>query len=182
MLIIQAKRSAKGKTIVIIDPTGEMHPCLEAGELWETVDSIVAAGSEPQVGPMGGAVMIQVKKSKKGALVLMDPDAEVHPCTDPEEMWDTLNELLDADWPEPVVEIATREEVRHHGTQDDGRRVYNARVVQQGDEVIEAVITEMVGPAAVDIGLSLIDKLRGASHRGPPAKPRRKKKKKAVKK
>lgn len=47
-MLLDLRKSKKGETLVITDPNGDVHPCTNAKELWDTVGELLADTSMPQ--------------------------------------------------------------------------------------------------------------------------------------
>jgi len=116
-------------------------------------------------------LLIQLKKSRKGdAIVLTDPGGDVHACTDAEDLWVTINELLDEDFGEAVVEApVTQVSTRHRSADDED---------EDGDglDPLEEQVIGAVSQHGATLVTGLLGALQGMSHRGKAPKPRRKKK------
>jgi len=108
-------------------------------------------------------MLLDVKQSKSGkALVLTDPNGEVHACTSAEELWATMDELL-KDPEQPDMETGptpgpTPRARRRSAPQDDGGGALFEH--QEGDG--EDIVDELLGRGLQ----SLIGGIRRASFRG----------------
>jgi len=47
-MLLDLRKSKKGETLVITDPNGDVHPCTNAKELWDTVGELLADTGMPQ--------------------------------------------------------------------------------------------------------------------------------------
>ena len=118
-------------------------------------------------------LLIQAKKSRKGnAVVLTDPDGEVHACTNAEELWETMMELLDGDFGEVVTQapVSRRRAAVDDDEEDDDE--FDGELDPLEEEVIG-----VVSKHGASIVTGMLGALQNMSHRGPAAKPRRRRKK-----
>lgn len=173
MLVLQVKVSKKGG-IVAVAPTGEMHPCLEPEDLW---DVMLELAKNPPAGthtPVADALLIQVKVRRE-QVVIIDPLAEIHPCKDPHDLWETIADLIESDeMPQASTTAlaASRQGIVPH----EDVQVIHAEEEEQRDgrmhpDDVRDVIEEMVGDSAAALGGALFSKLRGLSHRSGAPKP-----------
>ena len=168
MLLIQVKASKKGG-IVAIDAAGEVYPCLDPDELWETLTDLSAKDPQGETPPVPEAVFLRVKV-RRNTLVLLDPLTEMHHCENAHELWDTVADIIENDEAPQATAVSTRshEDVMAH---EDVQVVCEDPPPSYGPNEVRDVIEEMVGDAAADLGAGLFKRLRGLSHRGPAPKP-----------
>ena len=171
MLLLQVKASKKGG-IVVVSPTGEMHPCLAPEDLW---DVMMVLDRDPPTGthtPVPEALLVQVKVRREH-VVIIDPLAEIHPCKDAHDLWETLANLIEDDEMPQVTTTALATPVQgdivpHEDVQvitDDGPEA------RMNPDDVRDVIEEMVGESAAQLGSALFGKLWGLSHRRGKPKP-----------
>lgn len=186
MLLIQTKVSKKGG-ILVIDATGEMHPCLEPDELWDALTELGAAQPKGEVQPVPDALLIQVKVRRNG-MVIIDPLAEMHHCTDAHDLWETVADLIES---KDMLKATTTAAFAAQGAafaaqgaalavqdHDELKLHEDVQVIIDEEEArphnpneVREVIEEMVGDAAAELGAGLFKRLRGLSHRGAAPKP-----------
>lgn len=182
MLLVQAKASKKGG-ILVVDGAGEMHPCLEPGELWSVLTELGKNegnqnGAELQ--PVPEALLLRIK-IRRNALVIIDPLAEMHHCTDEHDLWDTIADLIENDdVPRAVGAALLPRDADGVAPHEDIPTVRDDSEDFRPSEVRE-VIEEMVGDAAAELGAGLFKRLRSLSHRGAAPKPGSRVPKKRVK-
>lgn len=182
MLLVQVKASKKGG-IVVVDPSGEMHPCIEPQDLWDVMLSFEGAAPTGSPTPVDEALFLQVKL-RRNAVILIDPLAEMHNCKDPHDLWDTVADLIENDeMPVATTSATTAVAVRAHhfdvrtDMQHQHRRQERVQVISDDGEdhqhrdAVRDAIEEMVGDAAADLGSKLFSRLRTMSHRAGAPKP-----------
>lgn len=100
-------------------------------------------------------MLLDIRKSKSGsALVMTDPGGDVHACTNAEELWETLNGVLN----DPDMPQAQTVPSPGPGPVDDGDDGGGPRTP---DELADAVVAQFGGRALE----GLLGGLRKMSHR-----------------
>jgi hypothetical protein len=170
-VLVQVKASKKGG-IVVIDPKGEMHPCIQPEDLWEVLNKLALKPPKGTLTPVPEALLLQVKV-RRDAVILIDPLAELHNCTDPHMLWETTADLIESE-DMPAMETSQAVAVRSAEVVTR-RKMTREQVIREGDDVradeVRDVIEEMVGDYAAELGTKLFSRLRTMSHRGPAPKP-----------
>lgn len=169
MLLLQVKVSKKGG-IVVIDPTGEMHPCIEPGDLWDTMKTLVASSPPGSHTPVSDALFVQVK-IRRNAIVVIDPLAEMHHCSDGHELWEAIADIIENEDIPPATITALAMQAPNDLEEAEHVQVIRDNSPHDHVDEVRSVIEEMVGDAAANLGSSLFKRLRGMSHRGAAPKP-----------
>lgn len=144
-------------------------------------------------------LLIQVKRSRRGTtLVVVDPGGDAHACADPDELWDTVQDLLNDDFGSvasaPVLPAGKNGDPkstssgnglvpRRTPTQavraEPKRQRVRVEEVPSGDgepeglSPFEAAMLGFVGEHGAEVASRAVGALRGMSHRGPTKKRRR---------
>lgn len=169
-LQVQIKATPHG--LVVIDPGGEMHPCFDSEELWDCLEGMVD-GTQDWKRPaeiVAESVLLQVK-GRRDALVVIDPNADIHPCQDDVELWEVVHAILRT---APAMETspalvpyrpAAPTRVEHR----DAQVIYDDDDVDdEDDEYLDP--EEMIMDLAVDLSTKIFSSMRQLSHRGPKPK------------
>ena len=130
-------------------------------------------------------LLIQVKRSRRGtAVVVIDPGGDAHACADPDELWDTVQDLLKEDFGDvtadrlPALPAAGGE--RRRQSPEPSRAIVKRRPEPQrvhveevppedeGDGInpFDAVMLSFVGEHGAQIASGAMKTLRNMSHRG----------------
>lgn len=139
-------------------------------------------------------LLIQVKRSRRGTtLVVVDPGGDAHACADPDELWDTVQDLLSEDFGTvasvPALPSGGGRNVPPQSESSSTTAVAPRRAPQQRVHVVEevpppvgdgegldpftAALLGFVGEHGAKVASGAVETLRGVSHRGPSKKRRR---------
>lgn len=179
MLLLQVKASKKGG-IVVVSSRGEMHPCLVPEDLWDVMVELDADQPQGISTPVPEALIIQVKV-RRNTVMVIDPLAEIHPCNDAHELWETLADLIESDeMPQAMttalattagVGLVPHQDVQVIRDESDESDESDEDPGRMHPDDVRDVIEEMVGDSAAKLGGALFGRLRSMSHRGPAPKP-----------
>ena len=179
---------------MVIDPAGEIHPCLDADELWETMEELADNPPDSQSTHVAGTLMLQVNSKVRNGertFVVVDPNAEAYSCPHPDDLWETFEELLGSDEiPATQTTALVHRDVavghqRGHAGHHEDETVFTVREDEQRQsdgDFFAQVVDEVIGDGAAEMAGRLIRKFQGLSYRrGTPPKPGSRRSKRRVK-
>ena len=155
-------------------PGGQLYACLDAEELWGTMSELIEAGPSAGAERMEGAMLLGAQMSGD-RLVVVAPSSAIHPCGEPEVLWETVDAIIHQ---RQVTAVAIRQGPGlARTTGDDVQTIYDqggarrrARKPKNGhasDSLLDAVFSQVSGlDEAGTMAVSLASTLRGMSHRG----------------